>query len=56
MNFNILKTCSICNMTFDTDYKLLKHMSKIHHGFNSLGDVTTMEKDHQCNCGSKFNM
>lgn len=43
-------------MTFDTDYKLLKHMSKIHHGFNSLGDVTTMEKDHQCNCGSKFNM
>ncbi len=56
MNFNILKSCSVCGMTFDTDYKLLKHKSKIHYDFNSLGDEKSIGKNHQCNCQSEFNI
>lgn len=54
MNFKILKNCTVCNMLFDTDYKLMKHMSKIHYNFNSLNDEKSIEKNHLCNCGSKF--
>ncbi|HXV46616.1 MAG TPA: hypothetical protein VD736_08085 [Nitrososphaera sp.] len=28
--FRILQNCSICGEGFDSEYKLLKHMSKVH--------------------------
>ncbi|MEM3094290.1 MAG: hypothetical protein QXX64_01500 [Nitrososphaera sp.] len=46
--FRILQNCSICGEGFDSDYKLLKHMSKFHPQPKKTGWVGG---DDSCSCG-----
>ncbi len=43
-------TCTVCGETFDSDYKLMKHMSKNHPMAERKGWVGG-EDDHSCSCG-----
>lgn len=47
--FRVLLTCNVCGETFDSDYKLMKHVSKSHPP-----DVKPQwaEGEHSCSCGS----
>jgi hypothetical protein len=47
--FPILVTCDACGETFDSNYKLMKHVSRSHPP-----DVKPQwaEGDHSCSCGS----
>lgn len=47
--FRVLLTCNVCGETFDSDYKLMKHVSKSHPP-----DVKPqwVEGEHSCSCGS----
>lgn len=49
--FRVLLTCSVCEETFDSDYRLTKHMSKSHPpSFEKAGWVGA-EGEHNCSCG-----
>lgn len=47
--FRVLLTCNVCGETFDSEYKLTKHVSKSHPP-----DVKPewAEGEHNCSCGS----
>lgn len=48
--FHVLQICSICGETFDSDYKLMKHKSKVHsQEFEKAGWVGGGEES--CSCG-----
>ncbi|HEX7031511.1 MAG TPA: hypothetical protein VF172_00780 [Nitrososphaera sp.] len=47
--FRILQNCSICGEGFDSDYKLMKHMSKAHPQPERTGWVGSGEDS--CSCG-----
>gem|GEM_PF-1800254 len=50
--FRILQNCSICGEGFDSDYKLLKHMSKDHPQAGSDDKAGWVGgDDHSCSCG-----
>ncbi len=49
MEFKILKSCLICGEHFDSDYKMSKHMSKFHYGFDSVMNPLLKQK---CQCGN----
>jgi len=48
--FRILQNCSICGEGFDSDYKLLKHMSKSHPQAEKSGLIGGEDED-SCSCG-----
>ena len=51
--FKILLNCNICEV-FDSDYKLMKHMSKFHLTpfFPNRGIyINNNNNSHHCNCG-----
>lgn len=55
--FKILLNCNICEV-FDSDYKLMKHMSKFHlTSFFPNSDIYNIynnnnnNNSHHCNCG-----
>lgn len=48
--FHVLATCAVCGETFDTDYKLTKHVSKSHPPAEMTGRVGG-EDEHACSCG-----
>jgi hypothetical protein len=48
--FRILQNCSVCGEGFDSDYKLLKHMSMSHPAAEKSG--WTGEGD-SCSCGGE---
>ena len=48
--FRVLQNCSICGEGFDSEYKLLKHMSKIHPQPEKAGWIVGDEDS--CSCGS----
>lgn len=47
--FRVLLTCTVCGENFDSDYKLMKHVSKSHQP-----DVKPIwnEGEHNCSCGN----
>lgn len=55
--FRVLLTCNVCGETFDSDYKLTKHMSKSHpQSFERAGWMggdgsSSGEGEHSCSCG-----
>lgn len=53
--FRVLLTCNVCGETFDSDYKLTKHMSKSHpQSFERagwMGGDGGGEGEHSCSCG-----
>jgi len=46
----VLQNCSICGEGFDSDYKLLKHMSKNHPQQEKSGWIGGEDED-SCSCG-----
>ena len=49
--FKILLNCNICKEVFDSEYKLMKHMSKFHlSSFFPNIDIYN-NNPHYCNCG-----
>ena len=54
--FKILLNCNICKEVFDSEYKLMKHMSKFHlSSFFPNSDIYNNNNNnnnpHHCNCG-----
>jgi len=47
--FRILQNCSICGEGFDSEYKLLKHKSKVHTQPEKAGWMGGEEDS--CSCG-----
>jgi hypothetical protein len=47
--FRILQNCSICGEAFDSDYKLLKHMSMNHQ----TPEKTGWAGEDSCGCGGE---
>ena len=43
--FRVLLTCAVCGETFDSDYRLTKHVSKSHPAVGRAGG------EHSCSCG-----
>jgi hypothetical protein len=57
--FKILLNCNICKEVFDSEYKLMKHMSKFHlPSFFPNSDIYNNNNNpHHCNCGcSPYNI
>ncbi|HVX03249.1 MAG TPA: hypothetical protein VHA09_08855 [Nitrososphaera sp.] len=54
--FRVLVTCAVCGETFDSDYKLTKHMSNNHPQPEKTGWVGGGggESEHSCSCGSGY--
>jgi hypothetical protein len=48
--FPILLTCVVCGDSFDSNYRLMKHMSKSHPEQEKGGWVGG-EGEHNCSCG-----
>lgn len=48
--FRVLLSCTVCGETFDSDYKLTKHMSKSHPPPERAGWIGG-EDEHSCSCG-----
>lgn len=48
--FRVLLTCNVCGETFDSDYKLTKHVSKSHPQPERIGWMGG-EDEHSCSCG-----
>lgn len=48
--FRVLLSCTVCGDTFDSDYKLMKHMSKSHPSKEKSG-WTGGEGEENCSCG-----
>jgi hypothetical protein len=48
--FRVLVTCNVCGETFDSDYKLTKHVSKSHPRPEKSGWMGS-EDEHNCSCG-----
>ena len=50
--FKILLNCNICKEVFDSEYKLMKHMSKFHlSSFFPNSDIYNNNNNYHCNCG-----
>ena len=49
--FRILQNCTICGEGFDSDYKLMKHMSTVHPQPEKAGWMGSDSED-SCSCGS----
>lgn len=45
-------TCNVCGETFDSDYKLIKHMSNSHPQPEKTGWMGG-EGEHNCSCGGQ---
>jgi hypothetical protein len=50
--FRILQNCSICGEGFDSEYKLIKHMSKVHPQPEKSGWIGGGEDS--CVCGHYY--
>lgn len=48
--FRVLLTCAVCGETFDSDYRLTKHVSKSHPAPDRAGWAGG-EEEHSCSCG-----
>ena len=52
--FNIFQNCHICGQSFESDYKLAKHMSKLHYSYNNDNGLNSNIQN-SCSCGDSSN-
>lgn len=47
--FKIFQNCHVCGQSFESDYKLIKHLSRFHYSYNNYEINPNIHSS--CSCG-----